>query len=1147
MKKSLNALAPLAIEKITFNGKMAINHRLMQPFVKSITSVFIICLLLFGLQTKAQQNIAPPTPNISTAPAGSLVIAMDNVLQANSSADFNLKSYGLIVQLLNNYKKLHWVIRAGKTKDAVDFTATADRVFPTAQAAASRNFISGPFVIYAQDTSGCAQIINAFNNSLAAADRVSVYRLSNSAQVDVRYDLNLPVYAGIMDEGGAYGVHEGYMQDASIPTTNYEATNRYAVNSKCYTFVSEPHNNDGPWVDSVNRYILRGGNFLAECAAIIAYEQHASTGGFQTTGGFDNVNIDINNEVVFPQPDLSYIQVNGLVKPKQGGNTQTYSLNPGSTTKNDFSATTKGSTLHPEVYGASESDMLPGQVGGHVFYLGNHRYDNNSEEGINGIRMYFNAMLTPSSHSLCPSMPPPPPPPTCPIGGVNLGNLTNYLFVFTDGNDEANWQSASKGYIGDVAVDGVQANEKTSGSFAYAGTIHTNSSTLSQWQDIVDNNPGQAFSSLNQTTRLSDLEADLNSAFTQINALPVTAAYNGINATSLDGLNTQNGITERFVINVTSGFTISSRINITGDPGDIFIFRWDNDAIFSNGYNGLVKFQSGGAIVPLGGLKASNFIHVAGDIAASGGGSTPSAPYPQGPRTNNGTGALITGGSDFSGGGFFTGYWLTTGNPSDGKTSSLSNAVFVGGWYSSTIKFSLTSGTSGVHIAPAPCVPTPTTNPDFNTTWVNVPVPGNVSTNDRVPSGTTYGTTPTLLSSPAGSTPSITMNPDGTYSFVSNVKGVYVYNVPVCVPGQAPPCPPTKLTITVLDALVVNNSPVANVDIATTKVNTPVTLKSLANDAAGNLLNSLVPSSVIVTVAPLHGTASVNLATGDITYTPAAGYTGKDTLTYQVCDDQAPPKCASANQIITIIPAGAPNTTEAADDYKITNFNTVATGNVKINDTDAEGNTQTVTAQNTTVAGKGNLVLGTNGDFTFTPVNNFTGPVDYPYTTCDNGVPQACAMATLHILVRPLILVPDLTPNITTIPNIITDTMNFNVTVRVQELDNAATNGSEILVRIIRDPRVTFTYNPALTNIGFTAVQNNVWAYDGTDPFFHLFRTFIVIPANGNSTFGFVATFNPGGKSRGKYTMTASLNSGSGGEIKTNNNQDAEVLDYLFR
>lgn len=289
---------------------------------------------------------------------------------------------------------------------------------------------------------------------------------------------------------------------------------------------------------------------------------------------------------------------------------------------------------------------------------------------------------------------------SCFIGGINVKNILNYHMVFTNGSVDANWQSASKGFIGNVAIDGLQANERTSGSFAYAGTISTNDASLSAWQNIVNNNIGQAFSSLNQTSLLAQLETNLNSVFSQINALPVTPTYNGVPSSSLNGLNTQNGIAQTIVINITSGFTISSQINITGDANDIFILRWDEDMNPTNGYQGKVKFQSGGAIVPLGALKPSNFLNVAGDIGSSGGGSTPALPYPQGPRYNNGTGALITNGDDFSGGGFFTGYWFTTGDPVSGETSSLSNAIFVGGWYSTTNKFSMTSGTSGVYVAP---------------------------------------------------------------------------------------------------------------------------------------------------------------------------------------------------------------------------------------------------------------------------------------------------------------------------------------------------------------------------------------------------------------------------------------------------------------
>jgi hypothetical protein len=289
-----------------------------------------------------------------------------------------------------------------------------------------------------------------------------------------------------------------------------------------------------------------------------------------------------------------------------------------------------------------------------------------------------------------------------PIGGIDLGNIPEYLFFFSNGSSDANWQSSSKGYVGNVAINGVQARHRSSGSFGYAGTIFTNDQTLGGWQRILNNNPTQASAVFGESLRISRLEDDLTSALAQIDALSATAGYESRSARSLNDVDTQNGIAERIVINVTSDFSVSSKINITGDAEDVFILRWDMDADPANGYQGQVKFQSGGAIVPLGGLTAGNFIHVAGDINASGGGANPAAPYPQGPRYDDGQGALIDGGSDFSGGGFFTGYWLTTGSPSKGETASMSNAIFVGGWYSTTGKFSMTSGTSGVHVCPNP-------------------------------------------------------------------------------------------------------------------------------------------------------------------------------------------------------------------------------------------------------------------------------------------------------------------------------------------------------------------------------------------------------------------------------------------------------------
>ncbi|MBT8148420.1 MAG: VPLPA-CTERM sorting domain-containing protein [Gammaproteobacteria bacterium] len=284
------------------------------------------------------------------------------------------------------------------------------------------------------------------------------------------------------------------------------------------------------------------------------------------------------------------------------------------------------------------------------------------------------------------------------VGLVPLGGLTDYLFVFTRGEIDLNWQSASKGYVGDIAVDGVQADERTSGTLPYAGTITTNDTTLGAWQDIVDDNPGQAAGVTGETALITGLEADLANAFATGNALAADLTYNDVD--TISPLNTQNGTGEFFVIDVTGNMATSNAIEITGDANDFFLFRWDDDGDLGNGFDGQVKFQSGGGINPLGDLGANNFVHFAGDINASGGGDFSAYTNLQ---DELGEIAAIDGGDPVSGGGLFTGYWLTTGTPpAPGESSAMSNAIFVGGWYTEATKLSLTSGSSGVYVAPIP-------------------------------------------------------------------------------------------------------------------------------------------------------------------------------------------------------------------------------------------------------------------------------------------------------------------------------------------------------------------------------------------------------------------------------------------------------------
>jgi uncharacterized repeat protein (TIGR01451 family) len=290
-------------------------------------------------------------------------------------------------------------------------------------------------------------------------------------------------------------------------------------------------------------------------------------------------------------------------------------------------------------------------------------------------------------------------------------------------------------------------------------------------------------------------------------------------------------------------------------------------------------------------------------------------------------------------------------------------------------------------------------NPDFNVTNVNKPLNGNVNTNDNVsPSSVNYGNPIIVGTNPSADLP--TINNNGSYTFTTAVKGVYHFNVPVCPIGQSVGCPLILLTITVLDPNDVN-PPVANPESVITNMNTQIDVDVLRNDRTGNPLGILRPASTRVTASAANGNVVVSSVTGIMTYFPYNNFTGDDVLTYEVCDNSTPSLCATTQVNFRVLPLTNPNNTFAADDYAHTEHDTPVSGNLKTNDTDAQGHSQSITPQNNVlIAGKGTITIDAAGNYTFTPLSTFSGHLDVIYQTCDNAVPPACATATLHILVE---------------------------------------------------------------------------------------------------------------------------------------------------
>ena len=196
-----------------------------------------------------------------------------------------------------------------------------------------------------------------------------------------------------------------------------------------------------------------------------------------------------------------------------------------------------------------------------------------------------------------------------------------------------------------------------------------------------------------------------------------------------------------------------------------------------------------------------------------------------------------------------------------------------------------------------------------------------------MPAGTTYGTPVAVAGNPSNVLPVI--QPDGSYTFTSPVPGEYVFQVPVCEPGQTSQCRMENLSITVLDPAL-PNPPVANTDIASTLMNTAVVLPSLANDFSGNSNANLDTATITIITNPKNGTATRSTTTGDITYTPNNNFAGIDTLYYRICHKSPATGCDTAMQIITILSPDAPNVTSAADDYDATSAGIPLAGKLQL-------------------------------------------------------------------------------------------------------------------------------------------------------------------------------------------------------------------------
>jgi RHS repeat-associated protein len=152
----------------------------------------------------------------------------------------------------------------------------------------------------------------------------------------------------------------------------------------------------------------------------------------------------------------------------------------------------------------------------------------------------------------------------------------------------------------------------------------------------------------------------------------------------------------------------------------------------------------------------------------------------------------------------------------------------------------------------------------------------------------------------------------------------------------------------------------------------------LANDVPGT--GTMSAATLAISSPPTKGVAAIE--SSQIRYTPNAGASGSDTFGYTACDTGG--ACGTALVTVTITVNHPP--VAVADSYRMdagTTLNVTAPG-LLANDSDPDTG-DTIQARLGTGVSAGNLLLRSDGSFTYTPAATFAGTDTFTYFVVDRG------------------------------------------------------------------------------------------------------------------------------------------------------------------
>jgi VCBS repeat-containing protein len=242
----------------------------------------------------------------------------------------------------------------------------------------------------------------------------------------------------------------------------------------------------------------------------------------------------------------------------------------------------------------------------------------------------------------------------------------------------------------------------------------------------------------------------------------------------------------------------------------------------------------------------------------------------------------------------------------------------------------------------------------------------------------------------------VTVSASGLFNYVpsANYFGADTFNVRVS--DGAGGITPASVTMTIAS---VNDSPVLISNVLTVNEDNVLSVQLSAADGDGDSL------TFVLDQAATHGQVTVS-GSGLLTYTPAPDYFGPDSVAVKIADSLQ----SQVSWPIAITVNSVNDLPVAVDDEFRFDDGVPKTMAVASNDSDIEGGTLTASVIQQPTGGT--VSVGANNVLTFTPANEFTGPITFTYrlTDSDGGYDDATVRALIGNFQGLVYLADDLTP-----------------------------------------------------------------------------------------------------------------------------------------